>query len=93
MKGIACPRCAGSTDVKETRRIPGALRRRRRCVACIHSFSTVEYVTVPSANMTEPYALVPRRVLEALHYALGQVLEAAPPGSSVPRKEEVSDGG
>ena len=45
--GYACPVCAGQTEVRDSRAHAYGIRRRRRCHACGHRFTTLE--TQPAA--------------------------------------------
>jgi len=46
MSSFACPRCSGSTDVKDSRpRLDGGIRRRRVCADCGNRFTTFEVLS------------------------------------------------
>ncbi len=39
---MQCPKCEKETDVLDSRRMDGTVRRRRKCKSCQHRFSTEE---------------------------------------------------
>ncbi len=51
-----CPLCGTKSQVTDSRQLPApALRRRRKCPACAHRYSTRERVTTePTKKRTKP---------------------------------------
>lgn len=45
--GLVCPRCRADTYVVDTRPGDKTVRRRRKCVACDHRFTTYECIDAP----------------------------------------------
>lgn len=79
--GIVCPACGGETEVMETRRNSGSLRRRRHCTdgACAGRVTTVEFpvTTVRGrAKDTTAYTLVPLSTVGALIEAVKVLSES-----------------
>lgn len=65
---IACPLCAGDTQVVETRDSPSGARRRRRCksAVCDGLVTTLEVVMDVPDRCAGGLALVPRSKLMAI---------------------------
>lgn len=77
-RGIICPKCGGETEVNETRKCAGGLRRRRRCLTatCDGMVTTYEVPAPPHISNWRgtPLVLVEQRQLEDLERAIGAAL-------------------
>lgn len=77
-RGIVCPKCDGETEVTETRKCDGGLRRNRRCLgyACDGRLTTYEVQAPPTMTAWRGKALVlvERDKLEELERVIGTAL-------------------
>ena len=80
-RGIACPKCGGETEVTETRKCDGGLRRNRRCesATCDGRLTTYEVPAPPHKAAWRgatscPLVLVERDKLEELERVIGAAL-------------------
>lgn len=77
-RGIVCPKCGGETEVTETRKCEGGLRRNRRCVryACDGRLTTYEVPAPPhkASWRGRPLVLIERDQLEELERVIGAAL-------------------
>lgn len=75
-RGIVCPKCGGETEVTETRKCDGGLRRARRCLTCDGRLTTYEVPAPPhkAAWRGRPLVLIERDRLEELERVIGAAL-------------------
>lgn len=77
-RGIVCPKCGRETEVTETRKCDGGLRRNRRCESplCNGRVTTYEVPAPPhkAAWRGTPLVLVERDKLEELERVIGAAL-------------------
>lgn len=82
--GMACPNCRGTKrTVTNSRPIEGSIRRRLRCLACNHRYTTVEVIADLRGNCGRApgfmvvgmqQALKMREAIAAINAALGEIL-------------------
>ena len=63
-----CPKCKAKTEVLETAKAEQNTRRRRRCTACGHRFSTVE----SSAELQQVVTIIPQDFAEGFKRKAGR---------------------
>ncbi len=77
---MICPKCRGSTEVRDSRQVDkiGGVRRRRSCLstACDYTFHTLEVEIASNTTINGPVRIVAVRDLDAVIASavkLGQV--------------------
>lgn len=53
-----CPKCNTPTGVSDSRPVSGTVRRRRRCPACAHRFTTLEMLVADADDHNENLAVI-----------------------------------
>jgi len=92
MKGFACPRCGGPTEVLETRGNVSGLRRRRSCEnpLCTGKLTTQEVIVLGGVNRFDgDHQVVPRLLINRM-LALSEDLAKLQPRRDGHPEDEVS---